>query len=79
MPDGARGAECEVLTLWDRPEAIEALNGSDSYRATAAKILATGFIRQEQGTTVAQGHLASLGEALEPKQAAPANHVRSEG
>ena len=74
-----RGAECEVLTLGDGPEAIGALNGSNSCRATVAKILATGFIRQEQGTTVAQGHLASLGESLEPKQAAPANHVRSGG
>ena len=73
-----RGAECEVLTLWDGPEAIEALNGSDSYHATVAKILATGFIRQEQGTTITQVHLASLGEALEPDLAAQPDQAQRE-
>jgi hypothetical protein len=73
------GAECEVLTLWDGPHAIEALNASLSYQAAVAKILATGFILREQGTTVTQVHLASLGEASEaPDPAGSRDHARPE-
>jgi heme-degrading monooxygenase HmoA len=60
-----RGEDCEVLTLWDGPDAIEALNASASYQATVAKILATGFIRRELGTLATRVHLASLGEAMD--------------
>jgi heme-degrading monooxygenase HmoA len=69
-----QGAACEVLTLWDGLDAIEALNASLSYQATVAKILATGFILREQGTTVTQVHLASLGEASEAPYPAESHH-----
>ena len=78
------GADCEVLTLWDDLDAIEALNVSPSYRATVAKILATGFILSEEGTIVSQVHLASLGHATEaPGRAAtdlagPVDHPERE-
>jgi heme-degrading monooxygenase HmoA len=46
------GADCSVVTLWDRPEDVAALEASERYRATVAAIMATGFVRHA-GETVA--------------------------
>jgi heme-degrading monooxygenase HmoA len=39
------GAECAVVTLWDGPEDVAALEASALYRETVAAIMAAGFIR----------------------------------
>jgi heme-degrading monooxygenase HmoA len=39
------GADCTMVTLWDRPEDIAALEASTLYRETVTTIMATGFIR----------------------------------
>jgi heme-degrading monooxygenase HmoA len=51
-----RGPHREVLTLWEDEAAIEALDTSDSYKSTVAKIRAAGFIVEELGTTVMATH-----------------------
>jgi hypothetical protein len=39
------GAECTVVTLWDEPEDVAALEASTLYRETVASIMASGFVR----------------------------------
>src|SRR5438270_7153684 len=55
-----RDQYCEVLTLWDDQEAIEALAISDSYNATVAKIRSAGFIVEELGTMIMATHEAEI-------------------
>ena len=38
-------AECTVVTLWDGPEDVAALEASDLYRNTVVAIMAAGFVR----------------------------------
>jgi heme-degrading monooxygenase HmoA len=40
-----KGADCTVVTLWERPEDAAALEDSDRYRETVGAIMATGFVR----------------------------------
>jgi heme-degrading monooxygenase HmoA len=39
------GADCTVVTLWERLGDAAALEGSDRYRDTVAAIMAAGFVR----------------------------------
>jgi heme-degrading monooxygenase HmoA len=39
------GSDRAVVTLWDRPEDVAALEASARYRETVAAIMATGFVR----------------------------------
>jgi hypothetical protein len=43
-----KGADCTVVTLWERPEDAAALEDSDRYRETVAAIMATGFVRRAE-------------------------------
>jgi hypothetical protein len=43
-----KGADCTVVTLWERPEDAAALQHSDRYRETVAAIMATGFVRRAE-------------------------------
>lgn len=47
------GADCTVVTLWERPEDAAALEDSDRYRETVAAIMATGFVRRTEQTLAA--------------------------
>jgi hypothetical protein len=47
------GADCTVVTLWERPEDAAALEDSDRYRETVAAIMATGFVRRAEQTLAA--------------------------
>jgi heme-degrading monooxygenase HmoA len=39
------GGDCVVVTLWDGPEDVAALEASHLYRTTVAAIMAAGFVR----------------------------------
>jgi heme-degrading monooxygenase HmoA len=41
-------ADCTVITLWDGPEDVAALEESPRYRETVAAIMAAGFVRAAQ-------------------------------
>ena len=47
------GADCTVVTLWERLEDAEALEDSDRYRETVEAIMATGFVRRAEQTLAA--------------------------
>jgi hypothetical protein len=47
------GADCTVVTLWERPEDAAALEDSNRYRETVAAIMATGFVRRAEQTIAA--------------------------
>src|SRR5262245_51362837 len=40
--------KCQVITIWQSPEAVEALGSSPTYRETVEQIVAEGFIRGGQ-------------------------------
>jgi len=56
------GARCQVITLWESSEAIDALNSSPTYRATVERILAEGFLRGEQHVETLDAHLLSVAQ-----------------
>jgi len=47
------GADCTVVTLWDRPEDAAALESSDRYRETVEAIMNSGFVRHAEQAVVA--------------------------
>jgi heme-degrading monooxygenase HmoA len=51
-----RGEYCEVLTLWEDEAAIEAVEASESYKETVARIRAAGFISKELGSATIPIH-----------------------
>jgi heme-degrading monooxygenase HmoA len=42
------GSDCTVITLWEGPADVAALESSDRYRETVAAIMETGFIRSAE-------------------------------
>lgn len=52
-----RDGECEVLTLWEDEESVNALETSETYLSTVAQIRDAGFIQAEKGSSVSQLHL----------------------
>jgi heme-degrading monooxygenase HmoA len=51
------GGRCQVITLWETHEAIEALDSSAKYRETVDSILAQGFLGGEQRVELLDAHL----------------------
>jgi heme-degrading monooxygenase HmoA len=47
------GAECTVVTLWERSEDVAALEASPRYRDTVRAIMATGFVRRAEEAVAA--------------------------
>ena len=52
------GGRCQVITLWESHDAIDALNSSASYRQTVDRILAQGFLGSEQSVELLDAHLS---------------------
>jgi heme-degrading monooxygenase HmoA len=68
-----RGEYCEVLTLWEDEAAIEAVEASESYKETVARIRAAGFISKELGSATMPTHemeipIQAVGEQLPSEQ-----------
>jgi heme-degrading monooxygenase HmoA len=56
--------DCLVITLWDSPAAIDALEASSRYQETVAEIMATGFIRRAGTVEVFDLHAGVTSDAL---------------
>ena len=53
----ARAAgDCAVVTFWDEPEAVEALEASPAYLETVAQITQTGFLVGDSSVEVFEIH-----------------------
>lgn len=52
------GCRCRVITVWRSAADIADLEASPRYRETVRLILAAGFLKGAQHTTVAEVHLA---------------------
>ena len=57
---GRASSNCAVITLWDDLEAIAALENSDSYLGTVARIMETGFLSGDQSVEVLDVHGGEL-------------------
>lgn len=58
------GSRCKVITLWETPDSVAGLEGSDLYHSTVDQIVAAGFLRGDQSVEVYQTHGGELSSGI---------------